>query len=205
MGNKINPNCNRVFITNNWYCRHGVNSYTKNIILYNKIKKLLFLNIKKKNIEDYYLEILNKTVIITLFSYKPGHLIGKNGKNISDLKYLIKFKYDFLAYINVKETPIYDRCFSYLFYSISKKVKQGINYKFFIKKNLKYILFGNIQGVKLKISGRINGVDIARSDTFKEGKISLNTIVSKIFYKNYCFKTKQGIISIKIWYCLKDK
>ncbi|MGX7576527.1 30S ribosomal protein S3 [Candidatus Vidania fulgoroideorum] len=202
MGNKINPNCNRLFLTNSWLLRHSDNFYFEKIKIYTKIKKIISSKLGIFNFEDIYLEFLKNSLIINIFSSKPGYIIGKDGSNILNLKNIISKKFGLLTYINVKETFYKDYCFSFFFENISKKIKLGINYKFFIKNFIKNNLNNEVIGIKIQISGRINGSEIARKEIYKEGKISLNTISRNVIFKNYSFKTKYGIMGIKMWYCL---
>ncbi|MGX7582849.1 30S ribosomal protein S3 [Candidatus Vidania fulgoroideorum] len=201
MGNKINPNCYRVFLNNNWFCRNDSKNNSSYIFIYKNISEILKKNIGINNYEDFYVEFLKNSIILTIFSYKPGYLIGRKGSNISKIKDIIIRKFFCKVYLNVKEIFSNEICFSYFFNNLERKIKNCMNYKFFIKKFIKSKLKKNIKGIKIKISGRINGSEIARTETYKEGKISLSTIKNLINYKNHIFKTKYGIIGIKIWYC----
>lgn len=198
MGNKINPNTFRYVINNNWCLKsHLINYY--NINIYEKIKKYINKNIGKFNYDELYMEILEKCIILTIYTAKPGNIIGSSGLFINKLKKYIFNKYNLISYINIKESYILNN-FSFLFSNLFIKIFKRENYKKFIRDYLKKILNKLILGIKIIISGRINGSEIARKEIFKKGKMPLQTYSKNIFYKMESFNTKYGIISIKIWF-----
>ncbi|MGX7589512.1 KH domain-containing protein [Candidatus Vidania fulgoroideorum] len=201
MGNKINPNCFRYSINNGWYIKTFSCNYF-NISIYNKIKKYLNNTIGKCNYEEIYLEILENLVIVTIYSLRPGFIIGKNGFCILNLKKYILDKFNIKSFINVKESFVFKN-FSFIFSNLFIKIFKRENYKKFLRNYLKNILNNIIKGIKIKISGRINGIDISRDETFKKGKLPLQSYSNKIFFKQKNFITKFGKINIKIWFCFE--
>ncbi|WP_458659087.1 30S ribosomal protein S3 [Candidatus Vidania fulgoroideorum] len=205
MGNKINPACYRLPINNNWFCKHSNNNIKKNVILFDDINNYINKIIGEFICNEIYLEILEKDLIITIYSIKPGLIIGHNGKNVNLIKEYLKKKYNFNAYLNIKESHILDHDFSFFFINLFNKIKNRENYKNFLKKNFDEILGDKIIGIKILISGRINGSDISNKEVYKKGVIPLQSYSSKIFYKNRHFMTKYGLIGIKIWFCCSNE
>ncbi|MGX7577350.1 30S ribosomal protein S3 [Candidatus Vidania fulgoroideorum] len=201
MGNKTNPNVYRYILNNDW-CFKSYDINKKNIIILNTIKQFLNKKIGKFNYDQLYIEKLEKYLIITIYTYKPGLIIGKQGLFLLEFKKYIKNNLNFNSYINIKESCLV-RNFSFLFSNLFLKIFKRENYKNFIKQYFKKLIKNVLVGVKIVISGRINGADISRKETFKKGVMPLQSYKKKIFYKMAKFNTKFGVIGIKIWFCYK--
>ncbi|MGX7582569.1 hypothetical protein [Candidatus Vidania fulgoroideorum] len=194
MGNKINPNYYRFSINNNWYIKNSSLNY---ISIYESIKKYLNKNIGSYNYEEFYLEKLEKYLILNIYNLNKIYYIKKNNL-IKKLKNYLFKKFKINSYINIKKS-IYFQNFSFLFSNLFIKILNRENHKTFIKNYFKNSLNNLLKGIKILISGRINGSDIARKEIFKTGLMPLQTCSKKIFYKSNFTITKYGSLNIKIW------
>ncbi|MGX7577211.1 30S ribosomal protein S3 [Candidatus Vidania fulgoroideorum] len=200
MGKKVNPKFFRINNLKNWNTIFfPEKKYSFYIINYIKLKK--YLNqLLKDLIIDFYIEYLEKCYLITIISSKPGIIIGKKGINIKILKNKINNIIKKNIFINIKNiTEISPKI---IFNLIFFKIKNNLAYKKFIKKTIFNLIKLNIiKGIKIVLSGRLNGSDLSKKEKFLTGSIPLHTIKEHIKYYNNFLKTKYGIIGIKIWIC----
>ncbi|XAO72539.1 MAG: hypothetical protein AAYR31_00575 [Candidatus Vidania fulgoroideorum] len=197
MGKKIDANCHRLIINNNWKNKWYGN-FNKKIEITNYIEN-------KLKIEKYYKKskikiIKNTNIIITIYCYN-------NKKHINKLKKIrkeIQKKTKMNVYIETKKFNFIENDFNYIFFNIEKKITKRENYKKFIR-NTFLLIEKKINGIKIEISGRINSVDISKKEKYTKGKLSLNTYNNLIIFRKKYIDTKYGIIGIKIWICYEEK
>ncbi|MGX7585819.1 30S ribosomal protein S3 [Candidatus Vidania fulgoroideorum] len=200
MGNKINPLIYRVQRGRRWYfswfCEMG--KYADYLMMCVSIKKII-RGFFKDDIMRVYIDVLETYLIIRIYHNKPGMLIGRGGRNINAIKEIIKQKIKRNSYIMVKASSTIDAL------AISEKICKGIdrklNYRRVINDILGIAKDCYIRGLKIKISGRIRGGDVAKSEVFRYGQMSLNSINEKIDYLSSYKNTKFGIVGIKVWVC----
>lgn len=204
MGQKVNPNCFRLGINcdwqSQWYCKR-IHYKTK---LCQDIKIRNFINEKFKfnNLSKIIISRIINRIIINIHAYKPGIIIGKNGQNILDTKkYILKIIEGIKITISITEIKNIEYCPLLVIKSISFQLKRKISFRKIAKRTIANIS-KNVSGIKIKLKGRLNGVEISRSECFKKGKIPLHTIRFKIQYSAISIQTAYGIIGIKIWICI---
>ncbi|XBT18593.1 MAG: 30S ribosomal protein S3 [Candidatus Shikimatogenerans sp. Tder] len=165
------------------------------------IRKLI--NLKKYNyyISTIYIERINNKINIIIFTSRPAIIIGKKGVEIINLKKeinkLLNYKYN--VYINIKEISYKKVDALLVAKNIALQINKGNSYKKVIKHMISYLYKKNINGIKIRISGRLNGIEMARSEFFQKGNIKLSTLRANIDYGFYELHTKYGIISLKVW------
>ncbi|MGX7589374.1 30S ribosomal protein S3 [Candidatus Vidania fulgoroideorum] len=197
MGNKINPICYRSKLRNIWINKYYSKNYFREINLINKLK--IYLSNFCDYLDKLEIEIINSNLIINIYSLNPGLIIGKNGENILKIKNYIIKKFKFYSYIDIKEYTGIDKDFNYLFFNIINKIKFRENYKYFLKKSFNILFKKNIIGIKVIISGRLNGSDLSKIECVNRGRVPLQTYNNNIFFNKKYINTKFGLVGIKIW------
>ena len=200
MGQKTNPIGLRLGVNRTWDSiwydeKHFAEKLHEDIIIRNYINnKLKDASISKINIER-----TAKNITITIFTSRPGIVIGKGGSEVEALKKSLSKLIGYETNVNVSEIkrPALSACL--VGQSIAQQLEKKINYRRSVKKSIQSTMSMGAEGIKIKVSGRLNGIDIARSETFKEGRIPLHTLRSNIDYAHVEALTSYGIIGVKVW------
>jgi len=201
MGQKVNPIGLRIGINRTWDSKWYANKkkYAKTLHQDITIEKLL----RKKMIDAGVskIEILRtaNAVTIDVHTAKPGIIIGRGGETIEALKEQLEKQFNNKFTVNIIEIkqPVLD---AYLVgESISKQIEKRISYRRAAKMAIEKALEAGALGVKVRASGRLNGVEIAREEFFAKGKIPLHTLRSDIDYAYIAAVTTYGTIGVKVW------
>lgn len=200
MGQKVHPKVIRLGITQEWDSKWYAPKRDYARLLHEDLD--VEKAIRKKFVEGVSkVEILRTQgkVIINIHSSKPGLLIGRGGQIIEDLKGELERKFKKVFAINIKEIrkPALD---SYtLAESIKMQVEKKISYRRAAKMGLEKCLEAGAKGAKIRVSGRLNGVEISREEYFAKGKIPLHTFRADVDYTCLTAHTAYGAIGIKVW------
>ena len=200
MGQKTNPIGLRLGVNRTWDSiwydeKNFAEKLHEDIIIRNYInKKLKDASINKINIER-----TAKNITITIFTSRPGIVIGKAGSEVEKLKKELSNLLGYETNVNVSEIkrPALSACL--VGQNIAQQLEKKINYRRSVKKSIQSTMSMGAEGIKIKVSGRLNGIDIARAETFKEGRIPLHTLRSDIDYAHVEALTSYGIIGVKVW------
>lgn len=201
MGQKVNPTSIRLGITHSWPSKWfpSKGDYSKFLELDYRIRA--YLRKKFKGLGVSTIEIENNTGLITvnINAAKPGLIIGQQGAKIEELKEELekKFKANFL--INIKEIAKPQLDAFVVAENIAKQVERRISYRRAAKSAIEKAMMSGAKGIKIKVGGRLNGVEIARSEFFTEGRVPLQTLRADIDYCHYEANTTYGVIGIKVW------
>ncbi|MGX7582992.1 30S ribosomal protein S3 [Candidatus Vidania fulgoroideorum] len=198
MGNKINPIGYRISRFNNWYSKWNSDFKTYKTKL---IENLILRNFLEKEVKEFsriYIESARNFFLIKIFSSKPGIVIGKKGGNIKRIKFNLEKKFNKKFYIIIKDV-ISDIDVNSISRKICYYLEKRMNYRKIINNTINRIKKFLIRGLKIKVSGRLNGADIARKESFKLGKISLNCINEKVDFSEKFAETAYGKIGVKVW------
>src|SRR3954466_10175668 len=204
MGQKANPIGNRLGIIrgweSNWY--GGKNDYAGKLIEDNKIRTYLNARINKGGISRIVIERTLGKLIVTIHTSKPGIIIGKGGGEVDRVKEELKKltnKDD--VQINILEIRRPELDAMIVGDTIARQIENRINFKRATKMAIASALRMGAEGIKVKLSGRLNGSEIARSEEFKQGRVPLHTFRMDIDYANVFALTVYGKIGIKVWIC----
>jgi small subunit ribosomal protein S3 len=200
MGQKVNPVGFRVCINNNWSSvwYDDVN-YRKNLINDLKIQEYVSKNFKKYSVSRIVSERTGENLTILIKTSKPGVLIGKKGGDIEKIKKFAEKLGEKNVYIKVLETEKPDLDAELVAQGIARQIENRAAFKRVVKKALQGIMKYGAVGAKISISGRLNGVDIARTETYKEGSVPLHSLKANIDYAQAEALYTCGIIGIKVW------
>lgn len=202
MGQKTNPIGARLGIIrgweSNWY--GGKKDYAQKLIEDNKIRTYLNARINKGGIAKIVIERTLNKLIVTIHTSKPGIIIGKGGNEVDRIKEELKKltgKED--VQINILEIRRPELDANIVGDTIAKQIENRINYKRAIKMSIASALRMGAEGIKVKVSGRLGGAEIARSEEIKQGRVPLHTLRMDIDYANVFALTVYGKIGIKVW------
>ncbi len=202
MGQKVNPISNRLGIVRGWDSNwYGGKNFGDSILEDSKIRKYLMVRLGDASISRIVIERTLKLVTITVCTSRPGLIIGKGGEKVDALKKELKKITDKDIQINIFEVKKPDVDANIVGANIAKQVEGKIAYRRAIKMAIANAMRAGAEGIKVLISGRLNGAEIARSEMFKEGRTPLHTFRADIDYCQTEALTKVGLLGIKVWIC----
>jgi small subunit ribosomal protein S3 len=202
MGQKANPIGNRLgFIKgwdSNWF---GGNDYSAKLVEDDKIRKYLKARLHKASVSRIIIERTLKLVTITVNTARPGVIIGKGGSEVDKLKEELKKITAKEVQINIFEIKRPELDAQLVGDSIARQIEARISFRRAIKMAVASSMRMGAEGIKVKISGRLNGAEMARSESYKDGRIPLHTFRADIDYALAEAQTTYGKIGIKVWIC----
>ena len=202
MGQKTNPIGNRLGIIRGWESNwYGGKNYGDKIAEDDKIRKYVNARLFKASVSRVIIERTLKLVTVTITTARPGIIIGKGGQEVDKLKEELKNITGKEVQINIFEIKRPELDAKLVAASVARQIENRISYKRAIKMAIAASIRMNAEGIKIQISGRLNGAEMARSEHYKEGRIPLSTFRADIDYALVEAHTTYGIIGIKVWIC----
>ena len=201
MGQKVNPVGFRINVNNNWSSVwYDDRNYRENLIKDLQIQNYVEKNFKNFSIARVVIERTGEHLTVIIKTSKPGILIGKKGADIEKIKkYNQQNMHEKDVSIKIVEVEKPDLDAELVGQSIAKQIENRAAFKRVVKKAIQNVIKYGALGVKITVSGRLNGVDIARTETYKEGSIPLHTIKANVDYAHVEALCTYGIIGIKVW------
>ena len=200
MGQKTNPIGNRLGIIRGWDSNwFGGNDYGDRIAEDYKIRRYLEARLSKGGISRIFIERTLKLVTVTITTARPGLIIGKGGQEVDKLKEELKKITDKDIQINIFEIKRPELDAVLVADSIAKQIENRISYRRAVKMAIAGSMRMGAEGIKVQISGRLNGAEMARSESFKEGRIPLSTFRADIDYHISEAHTTYGRLGVKVW------
>ena len=202
MGQKTHPIGLRLGVIkgwdSNWYCGKDT---AKNIGEDDKIRKYLTARLGKAVISKIGIERSIKLVTVTIFTARPGVIIGKGGTEVDKLKEEMKKLIGKEIQINISEIKRPELDAYIVASSIAKQIEGRVSFRRAIKKAVSDTMRVGAEGIKVIASGRVGGAEMARQETYKEGRIPLHTLRADVDYSLVEAHTSYGRIGIKVWIC----
>ncbi len=200
MGQKTNPIGNRLGIIRGWESNwYGGKDFGNMIAEDDKIRKYIFTRLAKASVSRVIIERTLKLVTITITTARPGIIIGKAGQEVDKLKEELKKISGKDIQLNIVEIKRPELEAQLVASSIARQIENRISYRRAIKMSIAATMRMNAEGIKVQISGRLNGAEMARSESYKEGRIPLSTFRADIDYAMVEAHTTYGRIGIKVW------
>ena len=200
MGQKTNPIGNRLGIIRGWESNwYGGNDYGDKLAEDQKLRNYVFARLSKASVSRVIIERTLKLVTLTITTARPGIIIGKAGQEVDKLKEELKKisgKEVQLNIIEIKRPALEAQLVAT---SIARQIESRISYRRAIKMAIAASIRMNAEGIKIQISGRLNGAEMARSESYKEGRIPLSTFRADIDYAQVEAQTTYGKLGIKVW------
>ena len=200
MGQKTNPIGNRLGIIRGWESNwYGGKSFGNMIAEDDKIRKYIFTRLSKASVSRVIIERTLKLVTITITTARPGIIIGKAGQEVDKLKEELKKLSGKDIQLNIVEIKRPELEAQLVASSIARQIENRISYRRAIKMSIAATMRMNAEGIKVQISGRLNGAEMARSESYKDGRIPLSTFRADIDYALVEAHTTYGRIGVKVW------
>ena len=200
MGQKTNPIGNRLGIIRGWESNwYGGNDYGDKLAEDYKLRKYVFARLSKASVSRVIIERTLKLVTLTITTARPGIIIGKAGQEVDKLKEELKKLSGKEVQLNIIEIKRPELEAQLVGSSIARQIESRISYRRAIKMAIAASIRMNAEGIKVQISGRLNGAEMARSESYKEGRIPLSTFRADIDYALVEAQTTYGKLGIKVW------
>jgi small subunit ribosomal protein S3 len=202
MGQKTNPIGNRLGIIRGWESNwYGGRDIAEKVVQDEKIRIYLQARIEKGGIAHMVIERTLKRVTVTIQTSRPGIIIGKGGQEVDRIREELKKLTKMDVQINIMEIRKPELDANIVAESIAKQIEARINYRRAIKMAIQSTMRSGAEGIKVRISGRLNGAEMARSEEYKDGRTPLHTFRADIDYSLREAQTVFGKIGIKTWIC----
>ena len=200
MGQKTNPVGNRLGIIKGWESNwYGGNDYGDNIAEDDKIRKYIHARLSKASVSRVIIERTLRLVTVTITTARPGIIIGKGGQEVDKLKEELKQLTNKEVQVNIFEIKRPELDAFLVATSVARQVENRISYRRAIKMAISATMRMNAEGIKIQIAGRLNGAEMARVESYKEGRIPLSTFRADIDYALVEAHTTYGRLGIKVW------
>ncbi len=201
MGQKIHPTGFRLAVTKNWASRWYANSSNFASMLNEDIKVRDFLKSKLANasVGRVVIERPAKNAKITIHTARPGVVIGKKGEDIELLKGQLQKILNVPVHVNIEEIRKPEIDAQIIADSISSQLEKRVMFRRAMKRAMQNAMRLGAQGIKIMSSGRLNGIEIARTEWYREGRVPLHTLRADVDYATSEARTTYGIIGIKVW------
>jgi small subunit ribosomal protein S3 len=201
MGQKIHPTGFRLSVSRNWASRWYASNKDFAGMLAEDIKVREYLKIKLKSaaVSRILIERPAKNARITIFSARPGVVIGKKGEDIENLKKELAARLGVPVAVNIEEVRKPEIDAQLIADSITQQLEKRIMFRRAMKRAMQNAMRLGAQGIKIMSAGRLNGIEIARTEWYREGRVPLHTLRADIDYATSEAKTTYGIIGVKVW------
>src|SRR5210317_2551390 len=200
MGQKVNPTGFRLGIVKGWDSNwYGGQNFSEKLVEDQKIRNYVLARIPKGGISKVIIERTLKRITLTIHTARPGVVIGKGGSEVDKLKEELKKITGKDVQINIFEIKRPELDAYLVGASIARQIENRISYRRAIKMAIAAAMRMNAEGIKIQISGRLNGAEMARNESYKDGRIPLSTFRADIDYAIVEANTTYGKLGIKVW------
>ncbi len=200
MGQKTNPISNRIGVIRGWdssWC----GNYPERLAEDAKIRKYLVARLSKASLSRIVIERTLKLITVTIHTARPGIIIGKGGQEVEKLKEELKKISNKEVQINIFEVKRPELDATIVANNIARQIEGRVSYRRAIKMAIASTMRMGAEGIKVLISGRLGGAEMARREMFKEGRTPLHTFRADIDYALAEAHTKVGVLGVKVWIC----
>lgn len=201
MGQKVNPHGLRVGIIKDWSSTWYANKkdYSDNLVEDYKIRKYLKDLLKPAGINKLDISRKGNKVLVDIYTAKPGMIIGKGGAAIEELRVKLNKMVGKEVSLNIVEIKDIDLAAQLVAENIATQLEKRISFRKAMKQSMQKTMKAGALGIKTAVSGRLGGAEIARTESYSEGTIPLQTLRADIDYGFAEAKTTYGIIGVKVW------
>ena len=202
MGQKTNPIGNRLGIIRGWDSNwYGGRAFESKLVEDDKIRKYLGVRLSNAEISKIYIERTLKRITVTINTAKPGLIIGKGGQEVDKIKEELKKLTEKEVQINILEVKRPELEARLVAENIARQIEGRVSYRKAVKMAITSTMRVGAEGIKVSVSGRIGGAEMARTEHYKEGRTPLHTLRADIDYALAEAHTTYGRIGIKVWIC----
>lgn len=202
MGQKVHPNGIRLGIVkpwnSTWYA--GTKDFADNIDSDFKVRKFLTKELAKASISRIVIERPAKSIRVTIHTARPGIVIGKKGEDVEKLRLAVSKIAGVPAQINIAEIKNPDKDAKLVADSIASQLERRVMFRRAMKRAVQNAMrLNDVKGIKVEVSGRLGGAEIARTEWYREGRVPLHTLRADIDYNTAEAHTTYGVIGVKVW------
>ena len=201
MGHKVNPIGIRLGISRDWNSKWyaGRKEFADYLIADLKVREYLKSRLSQAGISKIQIERPAKTARLTIFSARPGVVIGKKGEDIEKLRKEVSEIMGVPTHVNVSEIRKPELDAQLVAESITQQLERRIMFRRAMKRAVSNSMRLGAQGIKINVAGRLNGAEIARTEWYREGRVPLHTLRADIDYGFAEANTTYGVIGVKVW------
>jgi small subunit ribosomal protein S3 len=201
MGQKVHPNGIRLGIVKDhnsvWYA--GSDTYAEKLLSDIKVRALVEKRLEKASVSKVVIERPAQNAKITIHTARPGIVIGKKGEDVDKLRKDISDIMGIPVHINIEEIRKPDLDAKLVGQSVASQLERRVMFRRAMKRAVQNAMRQGAQGIKIQVSGRLGGAEIARAEWYREGRVPLHTLRADIDYATYEANTTYGIIGVKVW------
>ena len=202
MGQKANPIGNRLGIIKGWDSNwYGGKDFSGKLVEDAKIREYLNARLAKASISKIVIERTLKLITVTVNTARPGLIIGKGGQEVDKLKEELRKVTKKDVQINIFEVKRPELDANIVANNIARQLEGKISFRRAVKMAIASTMRMGAEGIKVMISGRLGGAEMARRESYKEGRIPLHTLRADIDYAIAEAHTKVGLLGVKVWIC----
>ncbi|MGY5450811.1 30S ribosomal protein S3 [Agarivorans sp. MS3-6] len=201
MGQKVHPNGIRLGIVkpwnSTWYADKS--EYADNLFSDHKVRQFLTKELKSASVSRITIERPAKSIRVTIHTARPGVVIGKKGEDVEKLRKNVAKLAGVPAQINISEVRKPELDAKLVADSISSQLERRVMFRRAMKRAVQNAMRLGAKGIKVQVSGRLGGAEIARAEWYREGRVPLHTLRADIDYSTSEALTTYGIIGVKVW------
>jgi len=200
MGHKVNPISLRLIDSKNWKSNwFSKRDYAKLLHEDLKIRETIENSFAQAGIADIKIERRQKDITVTIFSSRPGMIIGHSGEGASKINLAIESIANTKVKVQVMEVKKPDLAARLVADSVAYQLVRRMPFRRVVKQAIEKSIFSGAKGIRIRVAGRLGGVEIARNEIMQEGSVPLHTLRADIDYACLPAKTNQGTIGVKVW------
>ena len=201
MGQKVHPTGIRLGVGKDqnsvWYA--DSKTYAQNLINDLEVREYILKKLDAASVSRVKIERPAQTARITIFTARPGIVIGKKGEDVDGLRKELSSKMGVPVHINIEEIRKPDVDARLVAQNVAQQLERRVMFRRAMKRVVQNAMRQGAEGIKVQVSGRLGGAEIARTEWYREGRVPLHTLRADIDYATYEAHTTYGVIGVKVW------
>ena len=201
MGQKVHPTGIRLGVVKDhnsvWYA--DSKTYAQNLINDLEVREYILNKLDAASVSRVKIERPAQTARITIFTARPGIVIGKKGEDVDGLRKDLSAKMGVPVHINIEEIRKPDVDARLVAQNVAQQLERRVMFRRAMKRVVQNAMRQGAEGIKVQVSGRLGGAEIARTEWYREGRVPLHTLRADIDYATYEAHTTYGVIGVKVW------
>ena len=201
MGQKVHPTGIRLGIvkkhTSTWFAEGQ--EYADNLLVDLQVREFVKKRLANASVSRVDIERPAQTAKITIYTARPGIVIGKKGEDVEALRGVLSGKMGVPVQINIEEIRKPDLDAQLVADSVAQQLERRVMFRRAMKRAVQNAMRAGAEGIRVQVSGRLGGAEIARTEWYREGRVPLHTLRADIDYSTYEAHTTYGVIGIKVW------
>ena len=203
MGQKVHPTGIRLGVVKDhnsvWYA--DSKTYAQNLINDLEVREYILKKLDAASVSRIKIERPAQTARITIFTARPGIVIGKKGEDVDGLRKDLSAKMGVPVHINIEEIRKPDLDARLVAQNVAQQLERRVMFRRAMKRVVQNAMRQGAEGIKVQVGGRLGGAEIARTEWYREGRVPLHTLRADIDYATYEAHTTYGVIGVKVWIC----